>query len=497
MSNNLQILQEHWAKCNEQIDKWSDVLNHKAFAPITNKHKAFVTATVLENTHNFLKTAPAATSHGVLKENSIAAGAIGANGLSGSGTATQTGGLAGFDPILIPMIRRAAPNLLAYDVASVQPLSAPSGLIFAMKSHYINGPDTAAGRDVEALYHEADTTFSASTKATKRGYEIKKDDSGANTHPLGSYSSSSSNPGLLNTSGGSDNYERGSTGLARNEAEIMGTSGKLFNEMKFTIEKTAVTAKTRGLAADFTIELQQDLRAIHGLDAENELMNMLSSEIIAEINREIIRTIYYVAQTGADRTQTPGTFSLNDDGNGRWLVEQFKTLHFHMELDANAIARKTRRGKGNVMICSDDVASALASCKALDYASAMTPPNNSEAPGFEDVDATGNLYVGTINGRTKVYVDPYGANDSASQYYVLGYKGPHPWDAGLFYCPYIPLEFLRATRPDEFQPRIGFKTRYGIVANPYVVDSSGNPDAEALTFNRNQYYRRTNIDTLL
>ena len=288
---------------------------------------------------------------------------------------------------------------------------------------------------------------------------------------------------------------RSTTAMARNVAETLGSGSTLFNEMTFSIEKTAVTAKTRALKAEYTLELAQDLKAIHGLDAEQELANLLSSEILAEINREVVRTVYTIAKSGAqNNVANAGVFDLDVDSNGRWSVEKFKGLMFQVERDANAIAVQTRRGKGNFIITSADVASALAMSGTLDYTSGLS---GAGGPKIGEVDDTGNLLVGTMNGRIKVYVDPYSANVSNTHYYVVGYKGTSPYDAGLFYCPYVPLQMLRSIDPNTFQPKIGFKTRYGMVANPFVVQSNGTPDAEALTANRNQYYRRVRVANLM
>jgi len=460
-------------------EKWSPVLNHEGTAAIKDNYKKSVTAVLLENQERFLRE-----ERGMLNEaggaGGNAAGAIGVNALSGSGLDTKTGGLAGFDPVLISLIRRAMPNLVAYDICGVQPMSGPTGLIFAMKAHY----ETKAGS--EALFNEADSNFSAGSDATANAYASGDVVDGTN-------------PGLLNdaTGGGTTagNYERGVTPMARNVAEGLGESGTLFREMSFSIEKTAVTAQSRALKAEYTLELAQDLKAIHGLDAEQELANILSSEILAEINREVVRTVYTVAKSGAqNNVANAGVFDLDVDSNGRWSVEKFKGLMFQVERDANAIAQQTRRGKGNFIITSADVASALAMSGTLDYTSGLT---GAGGPSIGEVDDTGNLLVGTMNGRIKVYVDPYSANLANSHYYVVGYKGTSPYDAGLFYCPYVPLQMVRAIGPDTFQPKIGFKTRYGMVANPFVVKSNGDPDAEALTASRNQYYRRVLVQNLM
>jgi hypothetical protein len=455
-------------------EKWSPVLNHEGTHAIKDNYKKAVTAVLLENQERFIRE-----ERGMLQEAGGAAGnsagAIGGNALSGSGLDTKTGGLAGFDPVLISLIRRAMPNLVAYDICGVQPMSGPTGLIFAMKSHF-------EGRDGdEALFNEADSNFSAGSDATANAYASGDKVDG-------------SNPGLLNDST-PGTYERGVKPMARNVAEGLGEAGTLFREMSFSIEKTSVTAQSRALKAEYTLELAQDLKAIHGLDAEQELANILSSEILAEINREVVRTVYTIAKPGAqNNTANGGIFDLDVDSNGRWSVEKFKGLMFQIERDANAIAQETRRGKGNFIITSADVASALAMSGTLDYSSGLT---GAGGPSIGEVDDTGNLLVGTINGRIKVFVDPYSANLADKHYYVVGYKGSSPYDAGLFYCPYVPLQMVRSIGPDTFQPKIGFKTRYGMVANPFVTAANGTPDAEALTANRNQYYRRVQVANLM
>jgi hypothetical protein len=453
-------------------EKWAPVLGHEGSSAITDNYRKSVTAVLLENQERFMRE-----ERGMLNEAGGSAGnnagAIGGNALSGSGLSTQTGGLAGFDPVMISLIRRAMPNLIAYDICGVQPMSGPTGLIFAMKSQY-------EGRDgVEALYNEPDSDFSAGFDATANAYDTANPVAG-------------SNPGLLNDSG---TYDRGVKPMAREDAEALGESGKLFREMSFSIEKTSVTAQSRALKAEYTLELAQDLKAIHGLDAEQELANLLSSEILAEINREVVRTVYTIAKPGAqNNTANAGRFDLDVDSNGRWSVEKFKGLMFQIERDANAIAQETRRGKGNFIITSADVASALAMSGTLDYTSGLT---GAGGPSIGEVDDTGNLLVGTMNGRIKVFVDPYSANVSNSHYYVVGYKGTSPYDSGLFYCPYVPLQMVRSIGPDTFQPKIGFKTRYGMVANPFVTAANGTPDAEALTASRNQYYRRVLVQNLM
>ena len=418
---------------SEQLEKkWEPVLKHESMTEITDPYKRAVTAVVLENQEKALREEKRALFEAT-HENATGAA------------------IDNYDPILISLVRRALPNLMAYDVAGVQPMTGPTGLIFAMKSHYASQTGT------EALFNEADTDFS-----------------GAGTH-------AGSNP--------VDGTYTTGTPVSTSTAEGWGDSTTL-NEMAFSIEKTTVTAKSRALKAEYTVELAQDLKAIHGLDAEGELSNILSQEILAEINREVIRTIYKVAKTGAASTATPGTFDLDVDSNGRWSVERFKGLMFNIERDANVIAQDTRRGKGNFIICSSDVASALAMSGVLDYSSGLS---NSLT-----VDDTGNTFAGVLNGRYRVYIDPYSANTgAASQFYVCGYKGTSPYDAGIFYCPYVPLQMVRAIDPNTFQPKIGFKTRYGMIANPYVTQSDGTTDADTFTAARNQYYRKVKVSNLM
>ena len=417
---------------SEQIEsKWAPVLEHADLQPIADPYKKAVTAVVLENQEKAL-----AEEKGIME--ATAANATGAS-------------VDNYDPILISLVRRALPNLMAYDVAGVQPMTGPTGLIFAMKSHYTSQTGS------EALFNEADTDFS-----------------GAGTH-------AGSNP--------VDGTYTTGNGVSTSTAEGFGDSTTL-NEMAFSIEKTTVTAKSRALKAEYTVELAQDLKAIHGLDAESELSNILSQEILAEINREVIRTIYKVAKDGAASTATAGTFDLDVDSNGRWSVERFKGLLFNIERDANVIAQDTRRGKGNFIICSADVASALAMSGVLDYTPALSTNLN--------VDDTGNTFAGVLNGRYKVYIDPYSANTgAASQFYVAGYKGTSAYDAGLFYCPYVPLQMVRAIDPNTFQPKIGFKTRYGMIANPYVTQTDGTTDGDTFTAGRNQYYRKVKVTNLM
>ena len=413
-------------------EKWQPVLEHPELPKIDDAYRRAVTTVILENQEK------------ALREDRAFLGEAAPTNATGSS-------IDNWDPILISLVRQSMPNLIAYDVCGVQPMTGPTGLIFAMKSHYTSQTGT------EALFNEADTDFA-----------------GAGTH-------AGSNP--------VDGTYTTGTGVSTSTAEGFGDSTTL-NQMAFSIEKTTVTAKSRALKAEYTVELAQDLKAVHGLDAESELSNILSQEILAEINREVIRTIYKVAKTGAASTATAGTFDLDVDSNGRWSVERFKGLLFNIERDANVIAQDTRRGKGNFIICSSDVASALSMAGVLDYAPALQTNL--------DVDDTGNTFAGTLNGRYKVFVDPYSANTgAASQFYVCGYKGTSAYDAGLFYCPYVPLQMVRAIDPSTFQPKIGFKTRYGMIANPYVTQSDGTTDAATFTADRNQYYRSVKVTNLM
>jgi len=456
-------------------EKWAPVLNHEGAPQLGDRYKKSVTAVLLENQERFMRE-----ERGMLNE--VAVNSLGAGTVSPGGSAlgnANTAGLAGFDPVLISLVRRAMPNLMAYDVCGVQPMSGPTGLIFAMRSRYEN-----QGGE-EALFNEPDTGFSAAGDATAGAYTPR---TGAGVGG----DSEGNNPALLNDSS-PGTYEVGK-GMSREDLETMGEAGNLFREMSFSIEKTSVTAKSRALKAEYTLELAQDLKAIHGLDAEQELANILSSEVLAEINREVVRTVYTVAKKGAqNNTANAGIV----DSNGRWSVEKFKGLLYQVERDANAIAQETRRGKGNFLICSADVASALAMAGVLDYSSGLT---GAGGPSIGEVDDTGNLAVGTINGRIKVFVDPYAANLSDKHYYVIGYKGTSPYDAGIFYCPYVPLQMVRSIDPNTFQPKIGFKTRYGMVSNPFVTTNgayNGTPDGESLTANANMYYRRVQVINLM
>ena len=414
----------------ELMNKWKPILEHTALPGIQDSHRAAVTATLLENT-----------------EMSMAEEG-GPSSLLEAAPANSTADMTSYNPVLISLVRRAMPNLVAYDIAGVQPMTGPTGLIFAMRTKY---EDT--GGKPEAFYGEADTDYS-----------------GAGTH--------------ANALGATS--ETTGTGFATADAEALGDgTAAEFAQMSFAIEKVSVTAKSRALKAEYTTELAQDLKAIHGLDAETELANMLSAELLAEINREVIRTVYTSAKAGSQvGTASAGTFNLDVDANGRWSVEKFKGLMFQIEKEANQIAKDTRRGKGNLIVCSSDVASALQMAGVLDYAPALNSNNLSP-------DDTGNTFAGVLNGRFKVYIDPYaGAN-----YMVVGYKGSSTFDAGLFYCPYVPLQMVRAVGENSFQSKLGFKTRYGMVSNPYAQGATAGNGA--LTANTNIYYRRTAVSNLL
>ena len=451
---------------SEQLqEKWNPILKCDGIEDIKDNYKKAVTAVLLENQEKFLNE-----ERGVLTEAApTVSTASTSGGVAGfSANSTATGPSAGFDPVLISLIRRSMPKLIAYDIAGVQPMTGPTGLIFAMRSRY--GTNRTAG--TEAFFNEADSQFSGTDAAQTSGF--------------GSQGSAQagSNPGILNDSG---TYTNG-TAMRTDEAETLGTGSNAFAEMNFSIEKVTVTAKSRALKAEYSLELAQDLKAIHGLNAEAELANILSTEILAEINREVIRTIYKVAKSGAQaNVATAGTFDLDTDSNGRWSVEKFKGLIFQMERDANAIAQETRRGKGNMILCSADVASALTMAGVLDYTPALNANLN--------VDDTGNTFAGVLQGKYRVYIDPFAANVAASQYYVMGYKGSSPYDAGLFYCPYVPLQMVRAVGENTFQPKIGFKTRYGVVANPFAQGTT--QGSGALNVNANAYYRRVRVNNLM
>jgi len=477
---------------SEQLqEKWAPLLNHEGCESIKDSHRRAVTAVLLENQEKFLREQAAFEGGNVqslMEAPTNAGNAAGAQGGFG-GDATPGGPVAGFDPVLISLIRRSMPNLVAYDLAGVQPMSGPTGLIFAMRSRYTSQSGT------EALFDEADTTFSGQNAGS--GADI--DQAFANAvSGIGTTTQAGSNPSVLNPVGSATStaYNVGQ-GMPTGDAEALdGTGANAFNQMAFSIEKVTVTAKSRALKAEYSLELAQDLKAIHGLNAEAELANILSTEILAEINREVIRTIYKVAEQGAvSNTATPGVFDLDVDSNGRWSVEKFKGLLFQIERDANAIAQRTRRGKGNIILCSADVASALTMAGVLDYTPALNANLN--------VDDTGNTFAGVLQGKYRVYIDPYAANltsanaGAGNQYYVVGYKGSSPYDAGLFYCPYVPLQMVRAVGENSFQPKIGFKTRYGIVANPFAEGNTDNQGLGRLKVNANRYYRRVAVKNLM
>jgi len=450
---------------SEQLqEKWAPVLEHEGLDKIQDSHKKAVTAVLLENQEKFQREQNSFGNSGLLTEQPT----------NSTGSSVDN-----FDPVLISLIRRAMPNLIAYDLAGVQPMSGPTGLIFAMRSRYKDQSGT------EAFYNEADSAFSGQPAGSnvETGFVD-------GTVGLGTTSQSGTNPGALNPSTATTQkaYDVGQGMITSQAEKLDGTGADAFNEMAFSIEKVTVTAKSRALKAEYSLELAQDLKAIHGLNAEAELANILSTEILAEINREVIRTIYKSAETGAAaNTATAGEFDLDIDSNGRWSVEKFKGLIFQIERDANAIAQQTRRGKGNVILTSADVASALTMAGVLDYTPALNANLN--------VDDTGNTFAGTLNGKYKVYIDPYSANSAANQYYVVGYKGSSPYDAGLFYCPYVPLQMVRAVGENSFQPKIGFKTRYGIVANPFAEGTTAGLGTVGV--NNNKYYRRVTVKNLM
>jgi hypothetical protein len=442
------------------MEKWAPVLNEESAGTIQDAHRKAVTAAVLENQEIALR------EEGLLEANNT--------------TTVTASGAANWNPVLIALVRRAMPNLMAYDICGVQPMSGPTGLIFAMKSRYQTTKSGASAND-EALFNEAVANYSGDSGTTAQtadpsGLSGLTDTAGGLIVPADSSIDDARDSSIPNAA--IDPYTTA-------EAEALGAAGgEQFAEMGFTIEKATVTAKSRALKAEYTLELAQDLKAIHGLDAETELANILSTEIMAEINREVVRTINAQAKTGAGTSNTAinGIFDVQTDADGRWSVEKFKGLIMQIEREANQIAKDTRRGKGNFMICSSDVASALAASGMLDYAPAMNTSLN--------VDDTGNTFAGVLNGRTRVYIDPY----STADYVNVGYKGTNPYDAGLFYCPYVPLTMVRAVGEDTFQPKIGFKTRYGMVSNPFV----GSTPANGLAANKtNQYYRIFRVDNIL
>jgi len=447
----------------ELQNKWKPVLEHSDLPEIGSAHKRYVTAQILENTEAALRE-------------SAAQG--GGQQLLGEATHINTAGnAANFDPVLISLVRRSMPNLIAYDICGVQPMSGPTGLIFAMRSKYANSSALGA----EAFYNEANTGHSS-----RLGAGVDAANTGAGSATAVGANTVGTAPGSSNNAGNSTyNY---TMGLLLGTGELLGANSTyIFPEMGFSIEKVTVAAKTRALKAEYTLELAQDLKAIHGLDAETELSNILSAEILAEINREVVRSIIITAERGAtEGTTTSGFFDLDTDSNGRWMVEKFKGLLFQIERECNQIAKQTRRGKGNIIICSSDVASALQMAGVLDYAPAL----NTNSLNIDD---TGNTFAGVINGRIKVYIDPY----AGTNYLVVGYKGSNPYDAGLFYCPYVPLQMVRAVDPGSFQPKIGFKTRYGMAPNPFAKGTTAADSTATLEQDSNKYYRRVLISNLM
>ena len=428
-------------------EKWEPILEHSDLPKIEDNYKKAVTAVILENQEKALNEERVAMNEAAPLN------------------ATGSSAVANWEPILISLVRRAMPNLVAYDICGVQPMTGPTGLIFAMKARYNDYPTQGREDKTEALFNEADTGYSSAAQPTAAGPLAAQI-----TDPF-----DTSTPSYEDTTG---------TGMSTATAEALGDveASNGFAQMAFSIEKATVTAKSRALKAEYTLELAQDLKAIHGLDAESELANILSSEILAEINREVVRQVNVQAKTGASATASAGTFNLDVDANGRWSVEKFKGLLFQIERESNVIAKETRRGKGNFILCSSDVASALSMAGVLDYTPALSTNIN--------VDDTGNTFAGLLNGRVKVYIDPYAGVD----YLTVGYRGSNPYDAGLFYCPYVPLQMVRAVGENTFQPKIGFKTRYGMVSNPFVGDTPSNGLASAGT---NQYYRKFAVSNIL
>ena len=421
----------------ELLQKWQPILEAAGAPEIKDQYRKEVTAVLLENQEREM----AKTAEALFETAPINSGGTGV----ALGQAGTNANMAGYDPVLINLVRRAAPQMIAYDICGVQPMTQPTGLIFAMKSKY------SAQNGAEALFNEANTEHAgASVAGTQAGYDFAD--------------------GATNVTAG---------GMTTANAEDLG-AGVAFGQMAFSIERTSVTAQTRALKAEYSTELAQDLKAVHGLDAEAELSNILSSEILNEINREVVRTVYASAKTGAEYgTAAAGTFDLDVDANGRWSVEKFKGLLFQIEREANAIAQTTRRGRGNFIICSSDVASALAMAGVLDYAPALSTGLN--------VDEASSTFAGVLQGKYKVYIDPYTSNQSNNQFFVVGYKGQSAFDAGMFYCPYVPLEKVRAVDPATFQPKIGFKTRYGMVSNPFTSINAG----------ANIYYRKVRVTNLM
>jgi len=457
------------------VEKWNPLLDHEAIPSISDSYKKKCTAILLENQEK------------ALREQYLVEAPT--NGMNGGGfqvsqaAGTANAALAGYDPILISLVRRSMPNLMAYDLAGVQPMSAPTGLIFAMRSRYTQQANSAAasGAGREALFQEVFAKFGGSGN-TSAGAATAANQG---INPVGVSGGTSggfaqgANFGIRETSFDINSFR----GMLTNVGESLGETGALnFNQMAFSIERLAVEAKTRALKAEYSTELAQDLKAVHGLDAESELANILSTEILNEINRELIYTLYRTAKTGCQQSdlERGGVYDLNTDSDGRWSAERFRGLMFQIEREANQIAKETRRGKGNFIVCSSDVASALAMGGFLN----LTPALQTQL----EVDDTGNTFAGILNGKFKVYIDPYAA--AGANFCLVGYRGASPYDAGVFYCPYVPLQMVRAVDQNTFQPKIGFKTRYGMVANPFA----DNTDINAL--GGNQYYRIFAVNNL-
>jgi hypothetical protein len=451
-------------------EKWEPVLGHDALPKIQDDYRKKVTAVLLENQEQALRS-----QH--LTET------MSSNNLGMPMDYSNTPNVAGYDPVLISLVRRAMPNLMAYDICGVQPMTAPTGLIFAMRAQYQYQGNKAANYSsaIEAMFQEPQAQFGGSGWTLPAGYNGLSAGFGGTTF--------------------ADVYRQSNTlnalrGILTNQGERIGDAGAAYagasygtwNQMAFSIDRVAVQAKTRALSSNYTVELAQDLKAVHGLDAEAELANLLSTEILAEINREVVRSIYYVAKDGSQQPDlvSPGTYDLDVDSDGRWSAERFRGLSFQIERECNTIAKETRRGKGNFIICDSDTAAALAMSGFMSLSPAIAPQINA--------DDTQNTFAGILSGKIRVYIDPY--SPIGMNFFVTGYKGESPYDAGLFYCPYVPLQMVRAVDPNTFQPRIAFKTRYGVVANPFVLDSSNIPDGEKLTKGLNQYYRITQVKNL-
>jgi len=451
-------------------EKWNPVLDHDALPSIKDDYRKKVTAVLLENQEQAIRS-----QH--LTEDMTS------NNLGMPQSFTNTGAVSGYDPVLISLVRRSMPNLMAYDICGVQPMTAPTGLIFAMRANYKGDQTYSSNTYAEAMFQEPQPAFGGAGWTLDAGFRATR--------------------GLCGFSGGVDPtaWRAGTDidtirGILTNYGEGLGGSSnaiakyQTWNQMAFSIDRVAVQARTRALSSNYTVELAQDLKAVHGLDAEAELANLLSTEILAEINREIVRTIYYVARTGSVQADlanaaTGGVYDLDQDSDGRWSAERFRGLCFQIERECNAVAKETRRGKGNFIICDSDTAAALAMSGFMSLSPAIAPQLN--------VDDTQSTFAGILHGKIKVYIDPY--TPSGVNFFVTGYKGESPYDAGLFYCPYVPLQMVRAVDPNTFQPRIAFKTRYGVVANPFVLNGA-NPDGETLTKGINQYYRFTAIQNL-